>query len=153
MRRSLLTAALFLSLAALPAAADDPAALKGDLAKIQGTWQGKLGPAEDVPVSYTFKGDAVTITLTLAGAKSRTVTLRGKIRLDEAATPHKTVDWLALTDSTGKSVPDQPGLYALVGDNMLRICNGRAGLPRPINLPDGPPTIVLTRVKDEPKSK
>ena len=138
--------------AATPAAADAPAP-KGDLAKLQGVWTGKLGPAEDVPVSYSFAADAVTIQFRLAGANSRAVLLTGKVRLDESAKPHKAVDWLALTDPTGKSLPDQPGVYALVGDDVLKIRNGRAGLPRPAELPDGPPTITLVRAKDEPKAK
>ncbi len=140
--------ALAFLLLGFPVLADDAPALKGDLAKLQGVWTGKLGPAEDVPVTYTFQRDAVTIQFSLPGANARSITLHGKVHLDEAATPHKFVDWLALTDPTGKTLPDQPGLYAFVGDDTLKICNGRAGQPRPTTLPDGPPTFALTHAKD-----
>jgi uncharacterized protein (TIGR03067 family) len=152
MRRLLLSAALtaaVLSSTTQATAAGEPVA--GDLVRLKGSWAGKAGPGGDVPIVYTFDGDAVTIRFTFGGVNGREITLKGKVRLDESARPEKAIDWLNLSDSTGKSIPQQSGIYALDGDNILKLCNARDPKNRPDGFDKGVPTIFLTRLAESPR--
>ena|GEM_PF-3406425 len=161
MRRILTPAALLLAAASLchrPAGAADDKPLKGDLAKLQGTWLTKVGSGNDIPMLYTLEGNAVTIRITLGGKNGRQVKIKGRFRIDETAKPEKTVDWLDLTDPTGKSLPEIPGIYAFQGDDTLKLCSATGNKVRPTafvedSLPGGVTTLVFERVVAAPKEK
>jgi uncharacterized protein (TIGR03067 family) len=144
---------VLLTLAATAFAADDAPAVEGDLKGLQGSWQTKLGPEKDVPLVVAIKGDAVTATFTGAGGES--VVLKGKIRLDEKASP-RTIDWVEFNRPDGAPAEKNQGIYELKGDTW-RVCNGGPGNSRPTEFAGGfgdrPTLIVFERVKDEPKTK
>ena len=138
------------------ARADEAATARGDLALLQGSWAGQVGPEKNVPIKYTFVGDSVTIRIMYGGVNGREITLKGKVRLDESAKPEKAVDWLNLADASGKSLPQQPGIYALEGTTTLKIRNARDPKTRPDGFADvagAPATLVLTRLAEAPQEK
>jgi uncharacterized protein (TIGR03067 family) len=146
---SLLSVAL-LTLAAPALAADEPA-VEGDLKSLQGSWTTKLGPEKDVPLVVAIKGDAVTATF--KDAKGDSVVLKGKVKLDEKASP-RTIDWVEFNRPDGAPAEKNQGIYEIKGDTW-RVCNGGPGNPRPTEFASGfgdrPTLIVFERVKDEPK--
>ena len=154
MRRLVLTIAAVGAAALLsrPVGAAGEDAPKGDLAKIQGTWTAKIGPNRDIPIEYVFTGDAVAVRIKISGLNGREIALKGKVRLDETAKPHKAVDWLRMADSTGKTLPETLGIYALEGDQTLKLCNALPGsTDRPSEFPDSSSgkgsTLILTKVE------
>ncbi len=156
MRRLLFTAALLLSGAAVARAADDAPALKGDLAKFQGTWSAKLGPEMNIPVVLTFKNKAVVLKLTLGEAGE--IELPGEVKIDETAKPNKTVDWINFKNPNGEAAPDNHGIYEFTDADTVRFCSGGPGNERPTEFKggedNGPPNLItLKRQKDEPKPK
>lgn len=130
------------------AAADD-AALKGDLAKLQGKWTAQGGPEKNIPIVVTFKGHDVSYQVTLKDGTE--VNLKGEFKLDEAAKPHKTIDWVKFTGPDGQDVPQNLGIYSFEGDDF-KVCNGGPGNERPTEFKEGtdnaPPRITV--LKREP---
>src|SRR6185312_14470226 len=74
----------------VPAWADDSTP-KGDLGKLQGEWEGKAGLKQDTPIRVTFEGNKATLEYTDGNGKKHD--LKGEIKLDETAKPHKAIDW------------------------------------------------------------
>ena len=160
MRRFLLlTAALLGAATTLPcpvSAADT--APRGDLAKLQGAWKAKVGPNKDIPIEYVFSGDAVRVHIKISGANSREIALKGRVVLDETAKPHKSVNWLRMTDANGKTLPKTLGIYTLEDDGTLKLCNALPGFDeRPTAFPDPSSgkgaAIILTRTAEGEKAK
>ncbi|MBV8230106.1 MAG: sulfatase-like hydrolase/transferase [Planctomycetaceae bacterium] len=78
--------------------------------------------------------------------------LRDAIKLDEAARPHKTIDWVHFTCPNGDAAPDNLGINTFEGDDSAKICSGGPGDGRPTKCKvgdDGPQNmIVRKREKD-----
>ena len=151
--RHALSLALALTLAPaafLAVAADDPTPT-GDLAKLQGKWTTKVGPDRDIPVVFDIKGKKVVIDGEFNG---QAFSLEGELKLDEKATPNKTIDWTKFTGPNGDDIPDNKGIYRIEGDKVT-ICSGGPGNDRPTEFKagdEGGPTLsTLTKVKEEKK--
>jgi uncharacterized protein (TIGR03067 family) len=146
----LLVAFLTLALGSL-AAADDPAEKAGDLAKMKGTWKTFAGPNKDVPI--TLKIDGNSAIATFSTPEGETVTIKGEIKVNDAATP-KTIDFINFKRPNDEDAGDNLGIYELK-DNELRICNGGPGEERPKEFKDGddgkPSIHILTREPDDKK--
>ena len=73
---------------------------------------------------------------------------KGEIKIDEAAKPEKTLDWVNFTTKTGDKAPVNLGIYELNGD-AITICNGGPGNERPTEFKAGeggqPQLFVLNR--------
>jgi uncharacterized protein (TIGR03067 family) len=136
---------LVLSLAATAAVAlaDEPA-LKGDLARFQGTWSTKGGPKKDIPIALTFKGTETTLVITTRnGMQYRS---KGEIKVDEAARP-RTIDFIKFTRPNGEPAPENLGIYEFE-DDALRLCTGGPGNARPAEFKageKGPPNLIVLR--------
>lgn len=142
--RSALRAALSCSVLLFTAAAR-----ADDLADLQGTWTGATGPEGQVAVSLVFDGPAVTIIF--KAPERDGITLKGKVALDEKATP-KTIDWTEFTRPDGSPAPKNLGIYKLEGDTFT-VCNGGPDAPRPTEFasdPAGPARLV--EFKRQPKT-
>ena len=147
--RSIASLALILaaSLAASrPApAADEP---KGDLGKFQGSWTAKVGENDEITVTMTVKGNAVTAKLDHGNGEVNE--LKGEMRLNELASP-KTIDFFHFTKGDGEDAKDNLGIYAFEGDK-IKICVGGAGNERPTEFKsdsDGTHNLLIfSRKKD-----
>jgi uncharacterized protein (TIGR03067 family) len=133
-----------------PAGADDKsAAPTGDLAKFQGKWKTKMGRDKQIDVAITIKDKSVTANGT--GQDGQSFEIKGEIKLDENAKPHKTVDWVKFTRPNGDDMPDNLGIYTFEGEDSIKICNGGPGKDRPTEFKaddEGHGLIVLKRDKD-----
>lgn len=145
--RTLLAALVLVSISA-PAFADD---LKGDLAKIQGKWSGKVGPEKNIPIVLEVKDKALALTITYEGQER---TLTGEVALDETKSPKQ---WTSSKFKTpgGDDVPENKAIYKFDGDDTLILCSGGPGNDRPNEFKageGGPPMLTtFTRVKKEEK--
>ncbi|SIO44032.1 uncharacterized domain TIGR03067 protein [Singulisphaera sp. GP187] len=132
----------------LATAADD--APKGDLAKFQGKWKTSLGPEKNITLTVEIKGSVVTASG--SAPDGQTFEIKGEIKLDAAAKPFKTVDWVKFVGPDGNESPDNKGLYEFVDDDTIKICNGGPGNDRPTEFKEGenekPSLIVLKREKN-----
>jgi uncharacterized protein (TIGR03067 family) len=150
MKRLLFAAAVLAAVtpAARPAADDDPP-VKGDLAKLQGSWSAKVGPEKNIPVTLTVKGRSVTVTFTTPQGEERT--LKGEIVLNEAAKP-KAIDWVKFTRPDGEEAPPNLGIYTLEGDEFT-VCSGGPGNERPAEFKagEGGPPQLFTLKRDKGK--
>src|SRR3954454_2653019 len=104
MQRLILPAALLAALLARPVAAADEKPLKGDLAKFQGSWTTKLGPEQNLDAVVTFKGTEVAVKV--ATPDGQEIEIKGEIKLDEEAKPHKTIDWIKFKTPNGDDAPE-----------------------------------------------
>lgn len=156
MKRSVNVLVIILGLMTSAGFADD-AALSGDLAKIQGRWTGKFGRDNDIVVAFEIKGNEVSGHFTTKDGED--VKLKGELKLDESAKPHKAVDWVKFTGRDGQELPANLGIYSIEGDEF-KVCNGGPNNPRPTEFKAGengepPQLIVLKRDKtaaaDAPK--
>jgi uncharacterized protein (TIGR03067 family) len=129
--------------------ADEP---KGDLAKLQGSWTGKVGPAKDIPATFIIKESKFEFKLTRPGGE---VTLKGELKVDDKADP-KTYDFVNFKGPEGQEFPDNLGIYKLDGDSWTT-CSGGPGNDRPTKFEagqGGPPNLASwTRVKEKAEEK
>lgn len=139
---------------AILARADDKP-LEGDLGKIQGKWSTMVGPEKTIPMTLEVKGTELTILVTPGQGQGRAYTLKGQIKLDDAATP-KAMDWTKMT-ANGKAGADIQSIYELDGDN-LKVLGAGPGQARPAafksdNASDTRDrSMVFKREKEEPKT-
>jgi uncharacterized protein (TIGR03067 family) len=144
--RLALIVATALGLVNVSASADE---LKGDLAKLQGTWSAKVGRNKDIPVTLLIKEDAVEFVITRTDGDA--IKLKGKVKLNDQASP-KTIDWVEFTRPQGDPIPPNLGIYKLEGDNWTT-CSGGPGNDRPSKFDSGeggPPSLATwTRVKEK----
>lgn len=148
MRNSVSVLAVLLVLTTSAARADDSAP-SGDLAKIQGRWTGKFGKDNDISVAFEIKGNEVSGHFTNKDGED--VSLKGEVKLDESAKPHKAVDWVKFTGRDGQELPANLGIYSIEGDEF-KVCNGGPNNPRPTEFKAGengeqPQLIILKREK------
>ncbi len=153
MKRLLPPATVLLVLSAFAAAAEDKAPTpKGDLGKFQGTWTAKAGPEKNVPITVTIKGDAVTLQITSPNGQD--FTSEGRVKIDENAKPHKTIDWVKFQGVNGEELPENLGLYEFVDADTLRVCSGGPGKERPTEFKagdGGPPNVLVLNRKADSK--
>ncbi|HEV3167459.1 MAG TPA: TIGR03067 domain-containing protein [Isosphaeraceae bacterium] len=156
--RLLAAACLVIAVSASPARAADDDAPKGDLAKVQGKWKGKLTVGADqtvIQLVMEIKNKNVTINVTPPDGEA--IEIKGEIKLDEKAKP-KAWDWTKFTGPGGDAPGDNLAIYELDGDS-LKICSGGPNNPRPTEMKagdDGPPNLVTftrSKEKDDAKSK
>lgn len=116
-------------------AKDQKEDVKGDLAKLQGDWTGKVGPENDIPVTMTVKGRSMTFVVNPPDGNE--FILRGEITLDESKQPFKTIDWTKITLPDGGAVPDHHGLYRFDGDTTFEVCTNSPADERPTEFKTG----------------
>ena len=127
-----------------------PVEIKGDLAKLQGSWTGDVGPEKNVPVTLVFKESTVSLIITFNGEDR---TFKGEVKLDEAAKPQKTIDWINFKGVNGDDTPPNLGIYKIDADKFT-VCSGGPGNPRPTEYKgsdEGPPN--LTTFTKKPAAK
>ena len=150
-----LAASVFLAASSLVFAGDPPAKLKGDIAKLQGKWTAKFGPDGSFELTILFKEN--TVTFSGETPDGQTFEVKGEAKLDEAAKPHKTIDYLNFTGPDGSPMPDILGIYNFDGDDKVKLCSGAPGQDRPTEFKtgEGPGnTITMVRkAKTEPEPK
>ena len=151
--KPLLGAILLLSASSLVIAGDPPAKLKGDIAKLQGKWTAKFGPDGAFEIEFLFKEKSITISG--VGPDGQTFEIKGEVKLDEVAKPHKTIDYIKFTAPDGNEMPDIFGIYAFDGDDKVKLCSGAPGDERPTEFKtgEGPGTTVtmIRKVEAAPK--
>jgi uncharacterized protein (TIGR03067 family) len=145
--------AAFLAILAL-APADDKPAEQGDVAKLQGTWVGKTGRAnERMDVRVEFQGNSVRMTF---GRDDQKRVGRGTFKLDDGARPRAfdLVDFRMPEDAPPR--PSPPFIYELGGDT-LKLCGaGDVDQPRPTEFKSsgaGPTSTVLIELTREKTAK
>lgn len=141
--RRILTAAALASLGAGPAAAGE----------LDGTWSGEhLGPQKDSSVTLTVSGE--TFTMKVVRNDGEAVTIQGKIRANEKASP-KALDLTGVaTKRAGKAIalPDRAGIYQIQdGTLTLYADNNRPTSFTAENIEEKPGYLKLTRAKEEAK--
>ena len=89
---------------------------KGDLGKLQGSWEASVGKKREVKVSLEVKGNEVSATITpKLGPK---VKANGELQLDESASP-RSLDWVKFSTPDGIEVPKLLSIYRLEGDRLI----------------------------------
>jgi uncharacterized protein (TIGR03067 family) len=131
--RFLPLAAVLTALAPATLPADEPA-LKGDLARLQGEWEAKVGPDRNIPLRVVFQGNKATLNVKSQDGKARE--MKGEFRLNEQAKPHKTIDWTNFSGANGQSGGEDHGIYELDGDTF-KVCSGGPGNARPTDFQAG----------------
>ena len=122
---------------------------KGDLAKLAGAWEAKVGANKDRSIVVEFKGSSVSAKLT--GDDGNSATYKGEAKINESASP-KTIDFVKFKGEDGNELGgDNLGLYKIEGET-LTICAGGHGNPRPSEFKgeaggEGPNLWTFTRKK------
>lgn len=150
MRRSLALLCIFAVTGASALAQDN--APDGDAKKLQGKWTAK-GP-DGSPIAVAFDKEKVSITLIAPNGEETTIS--GDFKIDEKVTP-RAMDWTNVKVRL-REMPDLTAIYAFTDDNTLKLA-GVGGTKRPKEFVEKGKelpgirsnTMVLTRVKDEPK--
>jgi uncharacterized protein (TIGR03067 family) len=123
--------------------------IKGDLAKLQGTWTAPAGPNDDLAITMTVKFNAYTASWDRGDGTK--LELRGELRVNEKATPHKTIDFFNTKRDDGEDARDSLGIYEFDGEKV-KFCVGGAGEERPAEFKRGvdgaPHILIFTRKKD-----
>ena len=153
-RTRTLLAALMLAGFALTAPAataqDDAKKPEGDLAKLQGKWEGELRNDEGkIPIVLEFDGSTVVVTLTSPDGDD--LEIEGTVKIDEAKDP-KTLDFVDFTSTDGDSIGDVLGLYELDGDT-LTYDSGGPNNPRPSKIDPDSTHYLVAQKKAAAKAK
>ena len=107
------TRILILGLAALASGAAP--AVNGDLAKLQGRWETRVGLRKATIVRIEIKGNSVAATISTP--QGRKIQADGQVKLDESVEP-KALDWVKFTTLDGEEVPEVKAIYRLEGDRF-----------------------------------
>ncbi|WP_422929381.1 TIGR03067 domain-containing protein [Singulisphaera sp. PoT] len=88
----------------------------GDLARLQGQWEAKVGQKKATKVRLEIKGHTVNATfLTPHGIK---IKAEGEVNIDESTSP-KALDWVKFTTLDGEEVPEVRAIYRIEGDRLV----------------------------------
>jgi uncharacterized protein (TIGR03067 family) len=91
-------------------------AVQGDLARLQGPWETKVGLKKGTTVRIEIKGKLVAATIsTPQGIK---IQADGEVKIDETVTP-KALDWVKFTTLDGEEVPEVHAIYRIEGDRLF----------------------------------
>ena len=130
---------------------EDPDPLEGidgDLALLQGTWNGGVGPGGAIAATLAVQGRDARFTL-VGPDGQQILGASGRIAVDESATP-KAMDW----------TPEEPGadpllsIYEFEGPRLrLGLGIGRGAAPRPEAFTDDFRTLTLTRDEREDEAE
>ena len=89
---------------------------EGDLGKLQGPWETKVGLKKGTTVRIEIKGKDVAATIsTPLGIK---IQAEGELKIDEAVSP-KAIDWIKFTTLDGEEVPEVRAIYRLEGERFV----------------------------------
>src|SRR3954464_8159124 len=102
-------------------------AVDGDLARLQGRWQTKIGLRKATVVLIEIKGRSVAATISTP--QGRKIQADGELKIDETTSP-KALDWVKFTTIDGEEVPEMHAIYRLE-DNRLFIRSGGFSDQRP----------------------
>jgi uncharacterized protein (TIGR03067 family) len=105
----------------------------GDLARLQGRWQTKIGLRKATVVMIVIKGNAVAATISTP--QGREIKADGQLKIDENASP-KALDWVKFTTIDGEEVPEMHAIYRLE-DGRLFIRSGGFNDQRPTEFNPG----------------
>ena len=141
-RLRLLSIALLLLLGNIAPAADEP--IKGDLARLQGTWTGRTMRDGVLQSTMNIKGDVCSFDNVSPNGEK--IGFTSKIEVNEQAKPHKTIDHTDIIRYGGSgNGPDHIlGIYEFVDDNTIKFCNGFDKRPTEFKNGDGGRLIMFT---------
>src|SRR5262249_2100170 len=106
---------------------------EGDLAKLQGRWETKVGLRKGTVVRIEIKGNTVAATIsTPQGVK---IQADGELKIDESAKP-KAADWVKFTTGDGEEIPELRSIYRLENE-QLYIRSGGFNDQRPTEFDPG----------------
>jgi uncharacterized protein (TIGR03067 family) len=105
----------------------------GDLTKLQGRWETKVGLRKATVVSIEIKGKAVAATISTP--QGRKIHADGELKIDETVTP-KALDWVKFTTIDGEEVPEMHAIYRLE-EGRLYIRSGGFNDDRPTEFNPG----------------
>jgi len=108
-------------------------AVDGDLARLQGRWQTKIGLRKATVVLIEIKGRAVAATISTP--QGRKIQADGELKIDETSSP-KALDWVKFTTIDGEEVPEMHAIYRLE-DGRLFIRSGGFNDQRPTGFKAG----------------
>jgi uncharacterized protein (TIGR03067 family) len=123
------------------AVAGETQSIAGDLAKLQGKWEGRAGDAKAIRVTLDVAGSDVKVLVqTPQGLKIRA---KGRLKLDESTSP-RSLDWVKFSCNDEQELPEIAGIYKVEND-AFTICNGGFNGARPGDFKpgDGPLADVL----------
>jgi len=105
----------------------------GDLSKLQGRWETKVGLRKATIVALEIKGNAVAATISTP--QGRKIQADGELRLDETTSP-KALDWVKFTTIDGDEVPEMRAIYRLE-EGRLYVRSGGFNDDRPTKFDAG----------------
>jgi uncharacterized protein (TIGR03067 family) len=127
----------------------DEKPIKGDLAKFQGSWLAPAGDNDEVIITMTVKVNAYTASWDSGDGTK--VELKGELRVNEKATPNKTIDYFNTQRNDGEDARDNLGIYEIDGDK-IKVCVGAPGAERPTEFKKGEGgsihLLIFTRKKE-----
>jgi uncharacterized protein (TIGR03067 family) len=141
MKRLLTIVAVTAVLGATWSVAGEALPAAGDLAKLQGKWEGRAGAAKEIRVTLEVSESKVKVLVhTPQGLKIRA---KGRLKLDESTSPRR-LDWVEFSSSDHQTLPEIVGIYKIEND-AFTICNGGFNGARPSDFKpgDGPLADVL----------
>ena len=98
-----------------------------------------------MPVTMTIKGKTISLAFAFNGNARE---MKGELNLDDAAKPHKTIDFVKFTRPDGEDAPANLGIYTLEGDKFT-VCSGGPSNKRPTEMKQGdmgqPTLLVFTK--------
>ncbi len=143
--------ALLIVLGNIAPADDKP--IKGDLARLQGTWTGKTMRGGLTQSTVNIKGDVCSFDNILPNGEK--IGFTSKINVNDQAKPHKTIDHTDINryGGSGNGPAQILGIYEFVDDNTIKICNGFDERPSEFKNGDGRPPILFTLKRETKEVK